>query len=329
MILRTLAGAVAVLAMAEVAAAEPWKFVVFGDTRSGSSSDNSGVYVSVLSELAAQTVAEGAKFMLVPGDLAYAGSTTGAFTVWKDTMASVYGANIGVYPIMGNHDVSGMTAWNTAFGADLPDNGSAGEINRTYSFSYNNAFVVGLDNYVTDGRVNQGWLDGQFAANDKPHVFVFGHEPAFKANHVDCLDDYPAERNAFWQSITSATGRTYFCGHDHLYAHARIDDGDGNPDDDLHQFIVGPNVAPGSYHTSYSYNGVNGPYTPVAVADQFSTPGYLLVTIDGDQVTMDWKSRTLGGSYATVDSFAYSVPEPGSIGVLLLGVWGLVRGRRR
>jgi len=310
------------------ASAEPWKFVVFGDTRSASTGDNKGVYVSILGELANRTVAEGAKFVLVPGDLVYQGSFSGAFSQWKTTMAPVYNASIGVYPIMGNHDTSGAAAWNTAFGADIPDNGPTGETNRTYSFSYNNAFVVGLDNYVTSHRVNQTWLDAQFAANTKPHVFVFGHEPAFKANHTDCLDDYPTNRNAFWASIAAEGGRSYFAGHDHLYAHARIGDGDGDPNDDVHQFIVGPNTIPSAYHTSLNYDGVNSPYSPVDVAKEFSTPGYMVVTVDGDNVTMEWKHRVGANSYATLDTFSYVVPEPASLGVLAIGAIGLLIRRR-
>lgn len=30
--------------------------------------------------------------------------------------------------------------------------------------------------------------------------FVFGHEPAFKAFHTDCLDDYVIERDTFWNN---------------------------------------------------------------------------------------------------------------------------------
>jgi len=33
--------------------------------------------------------------------------------------------------------------------------------------------------------------------------------------------------------------RAYLCGHDHGYAHARIDDGDGDYSNDVHQFVVG------------------------------------------------------------------------------------------
>jgi len=77
-------------------------------------------------------------------------------------------------------------------------------INPTFAVAHENALFIGLDNYVTPHRVNQAWLDQQLAANPRPHVFAFGHEPAFAVRHSDCLDDYPAARDAFLASLTDA-----------------------------------------------------------------------------------------------------------------------------
>lgn len=284
---------------------ESWRFVVVGDTR-GADSTNYGVNVPIVAELATAIVNEGARFVLVPGDLVYSGGVNGAFAMWKTTMQPVYDAGIGVYPIRGNHDLETSGYWTSAFGADLPDNGPSGEVNYTYSFNHNNAFCVGLDEYVTTHRVNQTWLNQQLAANVKPHVFVFGHEPAFKVNHTDCLDDYPTNRNTFWNSIAAAGGRTYFCGHDHLYDHARIDDGDGNTADDVHQYLVGTGGAP--FYTSGSYNGANSPFVPIYILRDLYYYGYALVEIDGANVTLTWKHRTAPNVYtATSDVFSYSV----------------------
>ena len=82
--------------------------------------------------------------------------------------------------------------------------------------------------------VNQAWLESQLEGNVKPHVFAFGHEPAFRALHYDCLDMHPDRRDAFWNSLKAAGSRAYFCGHDHFYDHARVDDGDGNPNNAVH-----------------------------------------------------------------------------------------------
>jgi len=299
--------------------AAPWRFVVVGDTRGG---DAWGINNTIVPELAGQIAGMSIKpgFVLVPGDLVSSGSTAGAFGKWKEYMAPVYGAGIAVYPIIGNHDSSGLTAWNTVFGPDILDNGPAGEINRTYAVTYNNALILNLDVYKTGHQVNQSWIDAQLAARNPattPHVFFQGHEMAFKAvSHTDCLDDFPANRNAFWKSIADAGGRSYFAGHDHTYDHARIDDGDGNPSDDVHQFIVGTGGAP--FHTGAAvYNGSNSAFTPINVLTEAQF-GYLIVDVDGPKATYTWMHRTGTNTYAPGgDSFFYVVPEPSAL--VLLG----------
>lgn len=175
-------------------AGEPsWRFIVTGDSRG----DKNSVNTAILGELAAEIVKKQVDFVLFSGDLVYGHVDQAAmdsqFKTWQDTMQPVYDAGIGVYVVRGNHDLGdppGITAWNNVFKDkfSLPANGPAGEKNLTYSFRHKNAFIVGVDEYAQLGRVNQGWLDAQFAANMEPHVFIFGHEPAFEAAHEGCLD---------------------------------------------------------------------------------------------------------------------------------------------
>lgn len=283
-------------------AQSPWKFIVVGDTR-GTSMSNP-INNVIVSELANEIVRHGARFVIIPGDLAYSGSAM-VFKSWKDLMAPVYTAGIKVLPVLGNHDINAVAPWQQIFGPDIPDNGPAGEKGRTYYYSRDNVLVLGLDTYINTGRINQTWVDNVLATNTLPHVFAFGHMPAFKANHTDCLDNYPRQRDLFWNSLKSAKVRAYFSGHDHFYDHARIDDGDGNANNDLHQLIVGSGGAP--LHAGYSYNGDNSSWTPV---NQFHEAryGYSLVEIDGPNVTMTFYHRTGPNAYApTSDVWSYSV----------------------
>ena len=292
----------------------PWKFIVVGDTRSDG--EDNGVNIAVLSEIADEIVDKGAEFVLVPGDLVLGGvdqtELESEFNTWRNTMKPVYDANIAVYVVRGNHDrgsPEGTAAWNNVF-PELPDNGPSGEINLTYSAGHKNVFIIALDQYIVLRRVNQTWLNSQLSANTGPHIFIFGHDPAFKVNHSDCLDAYPANRDAFWFSIEKAGGRVYFCGHDHFYNHARVDN-DGEPNNDVHQYVVGTGGAPFS-GWSGNYDGVNDYYTLTNIkhVEQY---GYVLCEVDGLKITLTWMERTGEGVYSAVEEWNYTAVLAGDM----------------
>ncbi len=296
-------GLVLLIATSTLAQTTKWRFIAVGDTRGASSADP--VNSTILGELTDQIVSQQAEFVIVPGDLVYSGSLAN-FQIWTNAMSKVYQAGIGVYPVLGNHDATDATSFRQVIGQHLPDNGPAGEVNRTYAFSCANVLVLALDTYVNPGRVNQSWVDSVLAANTFPHVFAFGHMPAFKANHADCLDDYSAERDAFWTSLRNAGARVYFCGHDHFYDHMRVYDGDGNADNDVHQLIVGGGGAP--LYTSYAYDGVNSVWAPGNVFHE-NQYGYTLVEVDGLTITLTAYHRTGPNAYApSGDAWTYTVP---------------------
>ena len=346
--------------------AESWKFIVSGDSRG---SDN-GVNTTILAEIASQVIIQNPEFIIVPGDLV-TGYTSEAnlesqLLTWRNTMQSVYAAGVGVYSVRGNHEKGGSygvpTAWNNVF-ADLtgsggldylmPQDGPVGEENLTWSVTHGSgdskAMIMGLDLYYPsrDHKVPQTWVDTKLAATDAKHIFAMTHEPAFSSDHNDCLDDKPAERNTFVNSLISAGGRSLFVGHDHFYNHLRADDGDGNLDNDLHQFVVGTAGAP--LRDEGDYGGDTGPWTPTkdidgdgiiddedaGIDDPDEIPfeseyGYMVVEIDGLDVDMTWWHRTGEDTYeATVEGFSYTaIPEPASMTLLALGCIALLRRKR-
>jgi len=286
-----------------------WKFAFVGDTHVPLS--------GVPGEIASAVAGDDAKLLIIAGDVIDAGSNCPAATfeselaTWRSEMAPLAAAGIPVYVIRGNHEddaPDNLFLWTNYFsgGYSMPANGPAGEVDLTYSttMTYSNAFFVGLDDYVNLHQINQPWLNQQLAGNKLPHVFVYGHEPAFKSFHTDCLGSVPDARNTFWSSLTSAGAKVYLCGHDHFFNVARIDAGDGNPTNDLYQFIVGTGGSTNWPPQKYSYDGTNAPYTPVNLWNITSTFGYLLVEISGPGtndlgVTMTWKQRTYDTNTAT------------------------------
>ncbi len=284
-----------------------WRFAVLGDTHVGSS--------DTVAEMIPFMQADSVHCVLVCGDLVEGGlACTGVelqsqLTNWKTIFAPLYNQGIRILPIRGNHEAdahNNINAWNTIFSGDylLPQNGPTEELNLTYSFPYKNALFIGLDNYVSLHKINQNWLNQQLAVNTAPHVFVFGHEAAFKVFHGDCLDDSLTARNTFWQSLSQAGVKSYFCGHDHFLDVATVDDGDIDQNNNVIQYLVGSGG--GWLMDQYSnYNGTNGSYT-LNRMDHDMEHGYALVEVSGEGandclVTITWKRRTWNGSTSSYD----------------------------
>lgn len=275
---------------------EKWRFAVVGDTHVGSS--------DTISEMIPFMLADDIDLVLLPGDIVEGGlACSGAdleleLKHWLTIFEPLYSAGVGVYPLRGNHEDdarNNQTVWNRVFSGNylLPQNGPSNEENLTYSFIHKNALFIGLDDYANIHTVNQQWLNEQLAANTNPHVFVFGHEAAFKVFHTDCLDDSVDARNTFWQSLANAGVKVYFCGHDHFLDVALVDDGDGNNENNIYQYLVG--TGGGWLMPNYNYNGDNSSYT---LNRQFHENefGYSLIEVSGDgpndrTVTITWKKR--------------------------------------
>ena len=274
-----------------------WRFAVVGDTHVTTNSDT-------IKEMIPYFLQDSIDLLLICGDLVEGGKMTTAaeleaeFVMWQAIFQPLYDKGIGIYPVRGNHEddaANNIAVWNKIFSGNkvLPQNAPTGETNLTYSFNHKNAFFIGLDTYVNIHKINQTWLNEQLTANKQPHIFVFGHEAAFKVFHSDCLDDFSTERNAFWSSLTNAGVKTYFCGHDHFFDVTQIDDGDGNTQNDIYQYVVGGGG--GWLMSKYNYNGVNAPYSIKGVYHQ-KAHGYVLVEISGEttndlDVVLTWKER--------------------------------------
>jgi predicted phosphodiesterase len=268
------------------------RFMVVGDTHYNSPTPNFNE--SILYELSLAAIQEEVDFVFFTGDLVLrdlSGNIDSLLSDWRFILDTLYANSIKVYACRGNNDVASQVTWSTLFSGihALPDNGPEEEKYYTYSFEYDNFLFISLDEYTQYERINQGWLNEQLINNNKPYVFVAGHEPAFKLLHPNCLAAYPAERDTFWNSLTQHNGIIYFCGHDHFYDHSIIPNEDGNSFNDVHQIIVG--TGGGGIHPDDEYNGDNGEWSPVRIFHD-STYGYVLVEVNGTSLTTMWKHRT-------------------------------------
>jgi hypothetical protein len=305
---------------AHAAQAERWNFIITCDSRGAI---QTGVNDVILTEIVREILRWDVDFVIYAGDLVYgAGVPPAQFETqlwhWVSLTRPLYDAGIGVYVCRGNHE-QGDTwytdpneppnpvdnyalRWLHVFGSDkhldvrLPDNGPAGEKYMTYAVVHKNALVLALDEYAGTWHhavhaVNQEWLDSQLQVNTKPHIFAFGHEPAFRTYHQDCLDAHPDQRDAFWRSLRAAGAGLYTCGHDHYYDNARVhdNDGSGDPNHDVHQLIVATAGAP-LYSWSLPYRGQNSDFQ---LSQLFHSEhwGYILVEVNGLDVTTTWMER--------------------------------------
>jgi len=306
-----------VFVVSAASADETWRFLVVGDTQGS----RTAVNTPILSELVREAVRHEVDFIICAGDLVSGVRADpplfeAQLWEWVRVVEPLYEAGINVYACRGNHEIKDAwqpelidalfptdncaLRWLTVFGNSahpeimLPDNGPAGERFMTYAVEHKNAMIVGLDLYAgTRHRLahtlNQEWLDTMLASNTKPHVFVFGHEPAFRTFHEDCLDANPDRRDVFWRSLQRVGARVYFCGHDHYYDHAVVEDGDSDPDNNIHQIIAGTGGAV-FYTWSPPYNGDNGAFT-VRQRYHARQHGYMLVDVDDLDVSITWMER--------------------------------------
>ncbi len=345
------------IAVSTASAADRWRFIVAGDSQGF----DMGVNAPILSDLVGEILRQDVDLVLFTGDLVIGERADfdrfeAQLRQWVRIMQPVYDAGIGVYACRGNHEIrdmwgagpdvlpdpvdNGARRWLSVFGNGsypqtmLPDNGPPGERYMTYSVGHKNALIVGLDLYAgvrhrPAHALNQAWLDAQLEQNTRPHIFVFGHEPAFRAFHFDCLDAHPKQRDAFWRSLKRAGGRTYFCGHDHFYDHAVVDDGDGAADNDIHQVIAGGAGGP-LYTWTPPYDGNNGDF----IVQQYChvrQHGYMLVEVDDLDVTVMWMERREGSSWwlpshVASDIWDYRV-SPGPILIRPNGAERVAAGR--
>lgn len=268
-------------------------FAVTADMRyfSGQGTYDTSDYFRGVCE-AIDSVGEGA-FMVSPGDLDSPEDGTPAGVQW--TITSTLGITYTWYPVVGNHEQDEY-AWFRDYYDDAGytvNSGPTGCPTTTFSFDYENAHFVVLNEYCDDAGPNEtdgdvpdhlyNWLVNDLNTTDEAHIFVFGHEPAYpqpdadngRTRHVgDSLDKYPANRNRFWDLLKAERVVAYICGHTHNYSAVKID---------------------GVWQLDAAHARGKG--------DTGARSTFLMIHVDGYIVTFDvYRDDANGGPYALVHS---------------------------
>jgi outer membrane autotransporter protein len=282
-------------AMVKFGAAASWSFVFMGDQRDKGSY---GINQPIVTAMANQCASINPAFVLCGGDEIHGIDRAGQasledqYTHWKAAMAPILSIS---YPVRGNHETYGD---NNTPGPDyakhwmdnianvlpqIPKNGPPNEVGMSYSFSHNNAFIIGLEeSYATSWyQVNQTWLNQQLAANTLPWTFVYGHYTAFGFSRnlePGSLADNPTQRDAFWKSLGDSSINIYFCGHVHVYNRARVSI-DGGPE--IQQIVVGTGGA-----DLDSWDGKYDDPRVIPESHDEGRYGYTQVTVNGNTITV-------------------------------------------
>jgi Iron/zinc purple acid phosphatase-like protein C len=97
------------------------------------------------------------------------------------------------------------------------------------------------------------------------------------------------------------------CGHDHFYDHMKVQRSSTPLGVEMHQFTAGTAGAP--FYSAEKYPK-DEDWSLERVKHYDYVYGYNLITIDGNAATIEFKGRTLEGTYETRDSFRDTVKAP-------------------
>lgn len=177
---------------------EPVKFVILGDTGSGSAAQQA---------IARRIGAETFDFLVFLGDLAYEQGTaeqlqTRFFEVYRD-----YLQYAPVFPAIGNHDRRTRNGgpYLEAFVLPPPE--------LYYSFDWGDVHVVVLD--TTGGYREQiEWLKNDLAANRQRFTIAVGHHPMYTGS---IRGPHLVLRQRFWSLLSFYGVNLVVMGHEHHY----------------------------------------------------------------------------------------------------------------
>jgi hypothetical protein len=153
-------------------------------------------------------------------------------------------------PIPRSDGQAGHFEQSGGVGQTVPPGGPVGVGDGWYSYNVGSWHLISLNiecGTAPGGCSNNGtwfaselaWLKNDLAANHSQCTAAYWHQPSFSA--ADSLSTEGTTALAFWQLLYEAGADLVLNGHDHLYAHYRPLDPNGNydPHKGIREFIVG------------------------------------------------------------------------------------------
>ena len=298
----------------EVNATGPYRFLVIGDSGTGSPSQIAG-YNKMKEWVAADGKPVDGYVHL--GDMAYSVGTDGEFTnnffnIYSDLMR-----NTVTWPTMGNHEgitSSGVTQIGPYYDAfAVPTLGEAGgEPSGTeayYSFDVGRIHFICLNSHDLPRSSNAEmglWLKADLEMTNADWLVAFWHHPPYtKGSHdsdreVQLID----MRSTIMPILEGAGVDLVLCGHSHIYERSMLidgaygtptvaeghilDDGDGDPAGNgayRKSASLNPNEGTVAMVAGNGYSAVPSPTPCVVMRSVISEVGTVLIDIDGDTLT--------------------------------------------
>jgi 3',5'-cyclic AMP phosphodiesterase CpdA len=236
------------------AAAVPFRFFVFGDTRT-----RHDMHRRVIDAVVKQGAPD---FVIHTGDLVADGNDSSMWPVFFDIEKDLL-RQTAFFPSLGNHERNSREYYDF-FRVETP----------YYSFNWGNAHfsVLNTDfgNAASSNAAREAfwteqvkWLEDDLAANQKPdYRFVVGHHPPMSA--VSSRQEFNPRMQALIPMFEKQNVTAGFFGHDHNYQHY-LKNG-------IHYLVTGGGGAP-----LYDVNKPD-PQTTVKVV---STENFVTISVDG------------------------------------------------
>jgi hypothetical protein len=311
------------------------------------------VSVGIINQLNAEFIKQKVKFVVQVGDLTSNGDE-GCLDIRATYVQALYNAGIGFFPLRGNHESSAMAA--TAFAHAFPQTqnglnnatpsnsfvatddddetkpqartGAPFQLGSTfsspnprlqgltYSFDFNNARFVLLDQYTPfDCGGNsivsqQGWLTSTLSSRPTgSHAFVFSHQGLICPYQPDSLfGTHPAAsfesmfvaQDAFISSLHDNGVRFHIFGHDHFHERSvsTTSDGSGKQVTEIFSapsanWLFLPNAA------QQWYDPALFPHFQRSIDSQdVNRIGYYIYTVDGPNVTVDYYGAEVPSTFS-------------------------------